>query len=283
MSKLLRPCSSSSRRHLSYITPRRLEPIFFVSHRQNASSHLIQSRSPEKGKGREVDNGYGPTPTGEAEVDDLEWDMRVAKAMLHLQDTLPLLFDPTQSSSSLFPSDIFSKNVILKLPSPLPLKISSLSGYQMAFSIARNGMQALHTNLHTSLDRMSFSPSPSFSPTLLRGTSDVSTLPKRQKQIRVLLQIYGKPRLPPHKETIWHTSSMYSFSPYSGLINLHEVETIRPLPGEGVAEWLMTHLLNLTHRAGQGEGGIPAPGGAASVTAPEVQVVRCGYAEGGKK
>jgi hypothetical protein len=61
----------------------------------------------------------------------------------------------------------------------------------------------------------------------------------RQKQIRVLLTVTGKPRLPPHKEATWHTSSLYTFSPYSGLIASHEVETIRPLPGEGVGEWIM--------------------------------------------
>jgi hypothetical protein len=56
------------------------------------------------------------------------------------------------------------------------------------------------------------------------------------------------------QEATWHTSSLYSFSPYTGLIASHEVETIRPLPGEGVAEWLMSRLLGWTSRHGQAHG-----------------------------
>ena len=81
----------------------------------------------------------------------------------------------------------------------------------------------------------------------------------RQKQIRVLLSIHGMPRLPPHNEAMWHTSSLYTFSPYSGLIQSHEVEAIRPLPGEGVVEWLTSRMLGWTSRHGGSEGAIPCP------------------------
>lgn len=43
--------------------------------------------------------------------------------MLHLRDTMPRFFHPEQSTSSMFPNDIFSQNVVLKLPAPLPLKV----------------------------------------------------------------------------------------------------------------------------------------------------------------
>lgn len=45
--------------------------------------------------------------------------------MLHLRDTLPKLLESGHSSSELFPSDIYSSNVILKLPAPLPIRVSS--------------------------------------------------------------------------------------------------------------------------------------------------------------
>lgn len=80
-----------------------------------------------------------PEPHPEAEVSDTEWDIRVARGMLHLQETLPRLFD--DDTSVLFPSDIYSHAMVLKLPHPFPLKIGSLQGYKMAFGIARNGMQ----------------------------------------------------------------------------------------------------------------------------------------------
>lgn len=150
---------------------------------------------------------------------------------------------------------------------------------------------AFHTELQASLDRLTFSPSPAAAnaPAASFFTRRVSA--HRHKQIRVLLDISGMPRLPPHhvsapsatwlscheyrivghekavyilgadwQETQWHTSSVYTFSPYSGLISSHEVETIRPLPGEGVADWLMSRLLGWTGRHGQWEGGgMPVP------------------------
>lgn len=48
-----------------------------------------------------------------------------ARAMIHLRETLPHLFDPQLSAADLFPPDIYSRNVILKLPAPLPLKVST--------------------------------------------------------------------------------------------------------------------------------------------------------------
>jgi hypothetical protein len=44
--------------------------------------------------------------------------------MIHLRDTLPLILQSGQSSSELFPPDIYSSNVILKLPAPLPIRVS---------------------------------------------------------------------------------------------------------------------------------------------------------------
>ncbi|KAK8861476.1 hypothetical protein IAR55_002297 [Kwoniella newhampshirensis] len=212
-----------------------------------------------KGKGKEPGRGVDP----EAEVDDREWDMRVARAMLHLQETLPLFFSAEMNSATMFPPEIFSQHVMLKLPPPLPIKISSLSGYGMAFSVARSGMQAFHTGLRSDLERMTFSPSPadaakeSQSAALLLSRKPVPA--HRKKQIRVLVSVNGTPRLPSHTEAKWHTSSLYTFSPTSGLITSHEVETIRPLPGEGVAEWLMSRLLGWTSRHAGPEGAIPCP------------------------
>jgi hypothetical protein len=53
---------------------------------------------------------------------------------------------------------------------------------------------------------------------------------------------------------VWKTSSLYTICPRTGLILAHEVESIRPLPGEGVTEWLKTRLLGWTGHAKQHEG-----------------------------
>jgi len=61
--------------------------------------------------------------------------------MLHLRESLPRFFHPEQTLSTMFPQEIFSQNIVLKLPAPLPLKVPSLVAYTVAFAIARNGMQ----------------------------------------------------------------------------------------------------------------------------------------------
>ncbi|RSH94573.1 hypothetical protein EHS25_004377 [Saitozyma podzolica] len=181
----------------------------------------------------------------------------------------------------MLPSDVFSQHVVLKLPAPFPIKVSSLAAYSMAFSIARNGMSALHTDLSASLERMTFSPQPNLPDNRADMLLSRKSVPQhRRKQIRVLVSVSGIPRLPPHKEATWQTSSLYTFSPYSGLIISHEVETIRPLPGEGVAEWVMSRLLGWTTRHAAGEGAMPAP--RAMAVEPEPEVVRFKRQERGR-
>ncbi|TXT06742.1 uncharacterized protein COLE_06073 [Cutaneotrichosporon oleaginosum] len=166
--------------------------------------------------------------------------------MLHLRETLPRLFDASLASDDLFPREVFSPHVVLKLPAPFPIRISGLTAYRMAFATGRSGLHALHTDLATTLQRMTFSP-----PTPPHSLSDSfkDTPAQRHKQIRVQLALHGHPRLPPHHRAEWTTSNLYTFNPYSGLIASHEVEAIRPLPGEGVAEWVMGRVLGWTRRA----------------------------------
>ncbi|KAL0252406.1 hypothetical protein I308_101797 [Cryptococcus tetragattii IND107] len=248
---------------------------FFVPHFGPASKNGVYPAPGGKGKDRELfGGGRGFDP--EEEVDDREWDMRVARAMIHLQETLPHFFNAEMTAATMLPPDIYSQNMVLKLPAPLPLKISSLSGYSMAFSLTRNGMQALHTGLRSELERMTFSPSSQDMRQEFRKAAvlhaEKGYPSHRMKQIRVLVSVYGTLRLPPHKEAKWHTSSLYTFSPTSGLIVSHEVETIRPLPGEGVAEWMMSRLLGWTSRNAGHEGAIPCPRTVA--LPPEHRVVR---------
>ncbi|WWC87757.1 uncharacterized protein L201_002649 [Kwoniella dendrophila CBS 6074] len=277
-------------RKLSLLPPKSPSSVpFFLPHfglgGGKHQAHLPDYASGGKGKGK--GKGKEPQNNFEEEVDDREWDIRVARAMIHLRETLPLFFEPQMNSAEMFPHDIFSKHVVLKLPAPLPLKISSLSGYSMACSLAKSGMHALHTDLRTDLERMSFSPTPS----QLAQSDTRSALifvkkpipSHRQKQIRVQVAVYGTPRLPPHKEAKWYTSSVYTFSPYSGLITSHEVETIRPLPGEGVAEWLMSRLLGWTSRQSINEGAVPCPRTVALPVTSEMERFKRRHSSGGQK
>lgn len=83
-------------------------------------------------------------PRPDQEVSDAEWEIRVARGMLHLRETLPHLFSDI-GSDDLFPRDVFSPNVVLKLPVPFPVRIPGITGYRMAFAAGRSGLHGEST------------------------------------------------------------------------------------------------------------------------------------------
>lgn len=115
---------------------------FFVPHFGSASKTGVYPAPGGKGKDRELfRGGRGFDP--EEEVDDREWDMRVgkfthaqaasalmlaflARAMIHLQETLPHFFNAEMTAATMLPPDIYSQNMVLKLPAPLPLKVCTV-------------------------------------------------------------------------------------------------------------------------------------------------------------
>ncbi|KAJ9109208.1 hypothetical protein QFC21_000537 [Naganishia friedmannii] len=209
---------------------------------------------------RKDPKGKKPVREGEEEeVDDREWELRVGSGLLHLRATLPYIFNPPEDAP-LFPPSVYSNHVCLRLPAPLPVKLSSLHLYQFMFAMARHGMHVMHTDVYASLDKVTVSPNVN----ARMATKDlVKRLPnadrkRRNRQVRVELSVNGTPRLTPDHPTSWKTSSLYTFSPLSGLIIEHEVETIRPLPGEGVAEWLSHRLWGFRANTGEELNPIPA-------------------------
>lgn len=115
---------------------------FFVPHFGSASKNGVYPTPGGKGKDKELfGDGRGFDP--EEEVDDREWDMRVgkfaharsisayvsflARAMIHLQETLPHFFNAEMTAATMLPPDIYSQNMVLKLPAPLPLKVCTVT------------------------------------------------------------------------------------------------------------------------------------------------------------
>lgn len=120
---------------------------FFVPHLGPSSKHGVYPTPGGKGKGKELfGGGKGFDP--EEEVDDREWDMRVgkfaytqtvsaltlaflARAMIHLQETLPHFFNAEMTAATMLPPDIYSQNMLLKLPAPLPLKVRTVECFHL--------------------------------------------------------------------------------------------------------------------------------------------------------
>lgn len=247
-------------------------------------------------KATEPDDPSNPDP--HRLVSDREWELRVGSGILHLRAMVPHILDSSVESER-WPASVFSKDIALVLPPPLPVKvraqqnesiqssflavdqvieidtpsflghpsqIMSLPLYSLTFTLARHGLHALHSDIQTSIERFTVSAAPTLStPSGSEDASKASPLSRRQRQVRILLKVTGTSRLGSSTTpTIWQTSSLFSFCPISGLIAEHKVETIRPLPGEGVAEWLRGRLMGHLAGAGASAGGVVAPGGTAS-------------------
>lgn len=120
------------------------------SHPQNRTQEHANSR-PLALFGEKSDPQGSPKPDGERDphrlVLDREWELRVGRGILHLRESLPRFFHPSSSSTTggavamgaglttaagsneeMWPSDVFSKEVKLELPPPLPVKVSFRSG-----------------------------------------------------------------------------------------------------------------------------------------------------------
>ena len=57
-------------------------------------------------------------------IEEMADNDHLARAMLHLQDSLPRFFEHGHTSADMFPPEIFSQQIVLKLPPPLPFKVN---------------------------------------------------------------------------------------------------------------------------------------------------------------
>ncbi|KAF8328145.1 uncharacterized protein EI90DRAFT_1605536 [Cantharellus anzutake] len=131
---------------------------------------------------------------------------------------------------------IYSKDIVLsyrpptRLPPPFPetLRIQGLALYQGSSVLLKSSFTALHSDCTVVLERMSILP-----------------CGPRERKVRIDLNMQGVARL---SSTIsaWTVSSTYHFSPISGLIYKHDIESIYPEPHSAVFESMRKALLRLT-------------------------------------
>ncbi|KZP09161.1 hypothetical protein FIBSPDRAFT_760330 [Athelia psychrophila] len=195
-----------------------------------------------------------------ADISDREWEIRTGRAIFILRQTLPNFFDlglvsspshdslsPSNSkkaSSSLTPvgepESIYSPKIRLvytppvKLPSPFPttLQVEGMPLYMASSVFIRHTLNTLYSDLHVELLRISLQNTPT--PNHESGSSVVEERKergelKRDKCLFVGLCVRGTSRVSGAIGE-WQVNSTYTFSPTTGAINKHIVNSIYPAP-----------------------------------------------------
>ncbi|KLO18900.1 hypothetical protein SCHPADRAFT_818998 [Schizopora paradoxa] len=205
----------------------------------------------------------------EGHISDQEWELRTGRAIDILQQTLPGFFTtglvntnfhlPLSGIHGLLDRNgkgkgradegldedfgIYSRNIRLEytpptaLPAPFPrvLTLEGLSLYVASSAFVRHSMNALYTDLHVVARKV--------------NVMDHSTLAqgKRRKAFTIGLLVSGMGRLGlgTSREAEWDVTATYEFSPASGLISKHIVNSIDPAPHETVFAALRSSLVKL--------------------------------------
>lgn len=253
-------------------------PVFLSGHLRTPRSSLRRERvrhssSSSPSSGDDVDRG------NPGAVSDQEWDVRTGRAIYVLQQTLPDFFriglvsnvDPTRGPDLVYnvPSEqteienIYSPKIRLTytppvaLPSPFPriLSIEGLPLYLASSVFIRHTMKTLYSDLRVELRKVVVQ-SPPLTPKSNEAGHSRST---REKNLFIGLTVLGTARVSGGLGE-WQIDSTYSFSPLTGLINLHTINSIQPAPHQAAYDALRASFSNVF-----GLGGNIQPGGARAV------------------
>ncbi|PPQ69341.1 hypothetical protein CVT24_001636 [Panaeolus cyanescens] len=229
------------------------------------------------------------------EIPDHEWELRTGRGIYVLQETLPDFFHsglitsinkttgafraasttdilPTANSNFLehhyiIEDDdeaVYSPNVRLTytppvaLPAPFP-KTFHVEGQQLylaSSSFLKHTMNALYSDLHVQIIKLVINTPPA-PPSKAEGQPySKKKRINREKTLQVRLIVTGVARVS-GKQGEWDIDSTYTFSPLTGLIHEHTVNSIHPAPHQAVYD-----SLRLSFGWGTSAGGTPANGAA---------------------
>ncbi|KAG8935581.1 hypothetical protein FRC02_007509 [Tulasnella sp. 418] len=220
-------------------------PRDFFSNQPPAHKSLSDMNG--KRKGRPEGNGKSDGPE---RVSDMEWELRVGRAIFLLQSTLPDFFstglvtsshssrtrNPTSTEHDNNGDDeiIYSKNIRLSYtppirlpPLPATFHIEGLALYQASAAVLRTSLMTLYSNCTVDIVH----------------TSVVSPA-KRERQLKLGITIQGRSRLT-GSTAEWDVRTTYSFSPLSGLILHHEIQSIDPAPHSRVYDAFRLSLMRV--------------------------------------
>ncbi|EGN97122.1 hypothetical protein SERLA73DRAFT_57671 [Serpula lacrymans var. lacrymans S7.3] len=221
-----------------------------------------------------------PEPSEQDDISDQEWEIRTGRAIYILQQTLPKFFhlglvahiDPSkapviaEASGKGDVESIYSAKVRLlytppvPLPSPFPrtLHIEGLPLYMASSVFIRHTMKTLYSDLHVTLRKMTVqsaasSQAKSEEPYAKREKN----FHRREKSLFVSLCVTGTTRVSGGRGQ-WEIDSTYGFSPISGLIHTHTINSIQPAPHQAVYDTLRSSLMSVFGISG-GEPGTIRP------------------------
>ncbi|KAJ7026135.1 hypothetical protein C8F04DRAFT_1126279 [Mycena alexandri] len=288
--KRLSRCLSPALRH-SFPSPSRQHPIISLR-------VVIRPQSTEAALGlrshRPPDTV--PNPKTPPEISDQEWELRTGRAIYVIQQTLPDFFStglvasidrstghPRQGNGSTIvpnanpldfrgPEDgdvdsIYSPNVRLSytppvaLPSPFPktLHIEGMPMYLASSVFVRHTLTALYSDLKVALNKVSVDAAPPLGDLQLKARRK-----SREKSLFVGLTATGIARVSGAVGE-WEVNSTYTFSPLTGLIHIHTVNSIHPAPHQAVYDALRASLGNVF----SAKEPTPSGGATSAVKAPQ--------------
>jgi len=210
-------------------------------------------------------------PSSSEELSDREWHIRTGRAIYILQKTLPDFFDtglvssidPTKTPALIDSGElhtpevesIYSPKVRLTytppvpLPSPFPrtLGLEGLPLYLASSVFIRHTMKTLYSDLRVELRRMTVQGSSPSEGT----TGGTHSNHQREKSVFIGLDVYGTTRVSGGVGQ-WQIDSTYTFSPISGLIQTHNVNSIHPAPHQAAYDALRTSLSSVFGFGGPG-------------------------------
>ncbi|KAG2138431.1 uncharacterized protein EDB93DRAFT_724521 [Suillus bovinus] len=214
---------------------------------------------------------------GSEDISDREWQIRTGRAIYILQQTLPDFFDvglvssidpiktpalvDSKESDSLEVENIYSPKVKLTytppvaLPSPFPrtLGLEGLPLYLASSVFIRHTMRTLYSDLRVELRKVAVQGSPS---TDSEGTTaGTHSTHQRDKSLFISLDVYGTTRVSGGVGQ-WQIDSTYNFSPISGLIQTHTINSIHPAPHQAAYDALRASLNSVFGFGGPGPGDI---------------------------
>ncbi|PFH49615.1 hypothetical protein AMATHDRAFT_147309 [Amanita thiersii Skay4041] len=168
-----------------------------------------------------------------------------------LKSSLSLLSakQPTSPDESIYSSKIrLSYTPPIQLPPPFPkiLRLEGLPLYIASSAFVRHTLKALYTDLHVELRKFEvWTPNSDSETTGPVGSGELiggkKRLINREKSLLVGLKVVGIARVSGAPGE-WNVSSTYTFSPISGLILTHVVNSIHPAPHQAVYDSLRASL-----------------------------------------